>query len=467
MAYTVELFNFSKRENSTAIPQTAPALSASCDLKDGSTILSPTVLLAIDSGQISPSFNYARIPEFSRYYRVRDIRWSFGLWEIDLIVDSLASWRTAIRGTRTYVYRADTGTSVSSFSDNMYPYTNYLEKINSIETKHFTTVMSLGTYVIGVLSKGTSGIGGVKYYALQHTSFAALCNLLFDDTTWLDIDDISDNLQKALINPIQYITSCRWYPIRQSSFTGTAVTSIPLGWWSIAVGGIEIGTNNMTLSNSFSIAIPKHPAYSTYGREMLLAPATRYTAVIPPWGQFVIDPLNVVNAGQLVVSYDLDIATGNAIAYFGTDEYDGDTTRRVWFDTRLGALGVTIPVVQSTQDFVGAAYSALMTAGSLATGNILGAIGGVVNVAESQVPRLTYTGEVGNLSTINRDPMIMGEFLMPAQRSFAEFGTPVFEMATLSAFSGYVQCHGDFSAPCTDSELSEIRQHMETGFFVE
>ena len=59
-------------------------------LRDESNAVNPTIRIA---DTVMPEFNYARIPEFGRYYYLRDVRAvRSGLWEIMLESDPLMSF---------------------------------------------------------------------------------------------------------------------------------------------------------------------------------------------------------------------------------------------------------------------------------------------------------------------------------------------------------------------------------------
>ena len=74
--YTVSLWNYSKKENSTSQPDAGTAYTVTCDLMDGSGMLAPTVVL---NGDNPTAYNYAYIEEFSRYYFINNWRYSLGL----------------------------------------------------------------------------------------------------------------------------------------------------------------------------------------------------------------------------------------------------------------------------------------------------------------------------------------------------------------------------------------------------
>ena len=71
MAITVNLYSFSKRENSTKRP-TSGATSYSCTLIDDTSLMNPIFKLEIGSNPIGK--NYCYVPDFDRYYFISNIR---------------------------------------------------------------------------------------------------------------------------------------------------------------------------------------------------------------------------------------------------------------------------------------------------------------------------------------------------------------------------------------------------------
>lgn len=59
-------------------------------LRDETNIVSPTIRI---SGAVFPDFNYAQIPDFNRYYYLKDVRSvRSGIWDISLQSDPLMSF---------------------------------------------------------------------------------------------------------------------------------------------------------------------------------------------------------------------------------------------------------------------------------------------------------------------------------------------------------------------------------------
>ena len=101
MAFPVVFYNFPKRENSTAVPtQASQAYTAQCDLKDGTSILDPVLMLEY------PAFppDWSHFSFGGRYYKVTDIRsLRQSLITVSGVVDVLASWKSAIQAMSAFV----------------------------------------------------------------------------------------------------------------------------------------------------------------------------------------------------------------------------------------------------------------------------------------------------------------------------------------------------------------------------
>ena len=74
-------------------------------LKDGGSVLSPSVVL---TGENLSGFNYAYIPQFSRYYFIKEITSvKSGLWEISMRVDVLETYKDSIKANTAILKRQE------------------------------------------------------------------------------------------------------------------------------------------------------------------------------------------------------------------------------------------------------------------------------------------------------------------------------------------------------------------------
>ena len=174
MSITVNLYTFSKRENSTKRP-TSGGTSYSCTLLDETSLMNPTFKLSIASNPIGK--NYAYVPDFNRYYFINDIRSYQNFWYIDCTCDVLASFKDTIGAESHYVLR-----SASNYDEYICD-NRYGAKVK--ETGLIlpqTGVLYWGTghsYVVGIVGYADSTsnqVGSVTYYQMDDT---ALYNFIY------------------------------------------------------------------------------------------------------------------------------------------------------------------------------------------------------------------------------------------------------------------------------------------------
>lgn len=104
-----------------------------CRLLDDTNILNPSILFRsadIDDMEI---YNYARIPQFNRYYYIGNKTYlSGGIVRLDMEVDAIYSWYDTYKGTSQLVSRSESirnryiqDGSEPIHSDNFYTYVNF------------------------------------------------------------------------------------------------------------------------------------------------------------------------------------------------------------------------------------------------------------------------------------------------------------------------------------------------------
>lgn len=72
-----------------------PIQFTSCQLKENTSVLDPVILLETEN---PTAYNYMRIPQFSRYYFITDMKSiRNNLWEISGTVDVLETYKVDIR----------------------------------------------------------------------------------------------------------------------------------------------------------------------------------------------------------------------------------------------------------------------------------------------------------------------------------------------------------------------------------
>lgn len=501
MAFNVVLYTFSKKLNSTAQPSTA-ALTVSCTAKLPLDVITPTIQLQLSGGAAAnPSaYNYAYISSFSRYYWIKTWRNVGPLWEADLQVDALASWKTQIGAQSCYVYRSSAEKD-GNIPDTLYPTTSDMHTVNVALSRPWTVGNSSssgaaagsGFYVASIISTT-----GTKWYAFTESSWSLFLYLLYSNDYYEDVLTVfgADAYPEAkvAVNPMQYIGTVKWCPVGLTAsglwslhYTGT-VTSIPVG-----VATVSHPTGFTTypvyeLSDvptviSFDeidteIAYWVHPQASVRGNWLKISPYSSYELFYPPFGIIQLDPVEISKYRYLRVELTTDHKT--CTCQLEVYVHDGNTRRVIYRGT--GSFGADVPVsaiMQTGTSPLSIAGSALGVVGgiaSMAMGNVVGGassiIGGVKGAigtaVAGQLPHLSTMGGPGSVANLMGSPYLYVTHWLMADDDNTDLGRPLCTTKTISAIPGYIMCDSDhISIPCMAQELSEIRSFMSSGFYYE
>ena len=468
----VVLYKFTKRPNSTKEPSPNDATKTvlnNVNLKEDTSFLFPTLIFtkSIITGFNPVMFNYVTIPVWQRYYFIKDWRWASGVWECDLEVDVMATFKEEIGDTSAYIVRSASLYN-GAIIDGFYPAKSdvSITKVN-VSTSWYNVAPSGGTYVLGCINYETgSKIGSITYYALTGSQLGMVLNYLFQSNIFNseNIYDISQGLFKSMFNPFQYVASCLWFPFSTVAF-GSSAANVKVGYWDTGVSGIVV--TSLAEKTYVTATIPDHPQISR-GNYLNHAPYTNLTLFIPPFGSIPIDTAILEKGKYLYSAVLVDHITGQATIRISTcadsshlDEYNIITERS-------GMLGVPIQLSQIMPDYVGTVASIGNVAGSLLTGNIIGALGNVLNAVDSQMPKVSSSGANGSFIETLQYPTLIVEHLRLTDEDNAEYGRPLYSVQTIKTLSGYVQVgEDDHAFSGTDTECQMINKYMKSGFFYE
>lgn len=468
MAVTVRFYQFSKRRNSTARP--SGGMSFSCLLKDSSGILNPSIEIAESNIGNPASYNYAYISDYSRYYWVNEWSYYRGVWLASLNVDVMATWKNYIGSSSQYILRSSNFAN-GDIIDNMYPAKVSTDYSETALTAPFVDSVSDGCFAIRVINK--YGSIGPKTYLMTKTELATFMQFMFQTISWADIDpdEISESLQKGLINPFQYIVDCKWLPLPISSVWGS-LTDVYFGYWQVT--GLQAKSLPATSIASGNVyhSIPKHPDYLLRGNYLNVEPYTRLSVYFPPFGLIPIDTTKLYNKTNINLDWTVDMTTGDGILEVKADS--------VLLSIHECIIGVPIQISQLSQDIISATTNAIGgiagTISNAMTGNVAGAISsavsGVGNAVNSMLPQLATNGSTGSfaqfIGTTLKIPKILSQFNRPVDSDNADLGRPLCSIRTISSTGGYIMVReADISLPATDTEISEVKSLMEGGFFYE
>lgn len=514
----VQLYmHFAKRKNSTKQPtgtEWPDRYTANGRLKSPTSMLNPSIEFNIDEIEYLTPYllnrvTYAYIQAFERYYYITDWTFDNGLWVASMRVDSLASHKLPISALTAYVERGSAQAVGSTYTfwdpliiDTYYPTEHFYRYSELALTPPWTGIAYQdGCYVVGIVnSYGTalSAGGMVTYYAMTAAEMRQFANYLmsdqfFDDAGFPSLmtvtQQMSHEVARGLINPMQYVTSCMWFPCTVLEFTSHSATPITLGPWTPATGTTPIVGHwiegYIGYSQTYDFILPEHPQAQDRGTWLNYAPYSRYTCYLPPFGSFPVDSADISPSATVSAYMAVDGITGKATLQMQT-HIEGYQEAHVFFQT-ASMIGVPIQLTQITSDMMGSIQSVLSAGantigaiGSFLTGNFSGAgasgmaaVSNVGSAIASAMPQVQTQGLPGSFLA-SRDfdytlPRLSARFTYLVDEDLAERGRPLCKKRTIAQLAGYIKCVDvDMELQTAmEPERDEIEQYMLNGFFFE
>lgn len=467
----VDFYKFSKKLNSTKQPTGDPQ-NVGVQLKGPCSIEEPVLECAtrIDT-------NYCWISDFGHYYFIDPPKYINGAWEYYLHVDLLATYKSEIGGSTLHVLRS-ASSSDTYLMDMSSPVSASMTVVKDTKTVNILPFIH-GYYVIGVIGVNSTG---QTLYQLEPDEFQQLLDDLLvtsdDNSLW---GALETGIRNSLVNPTQYITTCRWYP---ESFTSVAKDTINAGLWQSAIEGRQIGKLILPLDpdnpervtyqqQSFLFTITEHPQQSSHGRYMNLAPFTRMTMSLPPFGTFELDTSLLTNYGYIDVEIYADPFSGIGTAYgYASNVSGGVITHGPLIFYRQTQYGVPTPLSSTGGDLTGALLTD--TIGAVNATVNTGGIGAGVALVKGAIDSIRAVSTVNTLSgsgsrvDIVRPKMLVQYFFNQADIDTVHNGKPLCQNVQINTLSGYVQvARGDIELDVSDTELIKIKNLLEGGFYYE
>lgn len=502
MAYTVKLYTFAKKPNSTKQPAGASA-DFTCRIADPTGILAPTIELKLGSTTNPSVYNYAYIDAWKRFYYIRDWYYVNGIWRAQLQVDTLASWKTQIGTNTAYVARSSAAMN-GRIGDSTYPIlAGETTQTVSNNANPFATAYASGWFIVGIINADSKAIGGVSYYGMTNAEFQTFRSLMFGDISWAGtITTIESSLVKMIANPFQYISSVMWVPF-DPGFANT-VHSIKFGYWTLNCDAHRV--TYPRASGSATIQVPKHPLALSRGYYLLCEPYSSYYLDFPPFGAFSVPADALVDSDYITFYWDCDIITGRGRLQLWNDQ-------NRMFNLVQGQIGVPVQVASAAPDVGGllnqmmdsasvpanvgegtAAVSSSIQAATIATmpdeaAAQLAAIYGpqepatldttttsmvksfatnIVSAVVQHMFPMQALGNNGGFMSGYYPIRLVGNFARIADDDNADRGRPLCANRQLNTIPGYIQlAEAHLQIPCTLPELDEINTRAASGFFYE
>lgn len=438
---------FSKEANSTKQPTGGTAVS--CTLKENTSIINPVFVLQ------GANFSTNYVSWNGRYYFVDDVvSVRNGAVEVHCSVDVLATYKSEIGSSTQYVTRA-ASSSDDRIVDSLYPMLPFAD----YETVSMTTIHGVfsnnSTYVIGVVGQNQNN--GVVYYALTDSQFSAFMNYLFGGTFLnAPTTEISVELQKELVNPIQYIVTALWFPLIINGVNDT----IKFGYWDSGISAKRIDENYSKGSTQQNFTVPLHPQHQSVGSYLNSNPYTQIVLECYSFGTIPIDAslFSQFRTGTLEIETDFYTGTGYLKLYNGNN----------LVNKIAGQIGVPIQISQVNQNLIQSAVGVVGSIGALATGNFIGVLSGVGDAVNGLLPQLSSQGAQGSRIAYNQAPRLTIIYRRVASTDITRLGKPLMQPKVLNTLSGFIQVERpDVNISGTPGEKDKIAGYMESGFFYE
>ncbi len=484
--FTVSFYKFSKKKNSTKRPGSGSLLvSADCVLKDPSGVIAPELYVYLNDETIPANANYAYIPKFNRYYYVTEWTWNKGAWTVSLTVDSLASFKTEIGASTQYVLRSQSDYDLN-VADDIYPFkAAFTHEFKSFSVEGsgelgdpfpYHTIPN-GYYVVGIINSDSNAVGSCSYYRFIDSEFKKFKALLMNVNNYTS-DSTEIERYRQDFNPISYIASVKWFPCSIPVDSGTPISSIPFGWWTLSGSFIcyRITGAPAVVANAAVIPqnnMPRHPRLNVFGSYLENEPYSKYTLVFNPFGIFPLPALQIARGNSLYLTCSVDPISGEGALRVFTPFTDGGTTGQVDLVHATTKIGIDIPMAQISRDFVRNTNSLLGVVGSVASA-LLGNVEGIVSAAQgfvdmkaSDVPQVQASGSMGSLAIyyLSTKPRLVCEFMQMPDHGPAYYGRPLCKVKQISTLSGFIKCGNvEIDLPATEQEHNDIIRVMQEGF---
>lgn len=496
----IRMYAFSKRINSTKKPTSTDELGelsflAECTLKDSTSVIAPQIALIFPQGLLSPSsYNYAYIPNFHRYYFVTDITFVQNRVLYTLVCDVLASYWDTLKASTQYVLRSASAGDIS-IVDSLYPVKATISHGYTLTTGWSFDSLSTGYYVLGIINKATDTVGCVSYYVMSNAQFAGLRSALMTDYAYMGISatEISQELSRAIINPFQYIVSCKWFPEKPP--TAGEVHTISVSGWDFTGGSASKLDPSAVIIKQFTVEVPSHPQIER-GKWLDFRPYSNFYFSFPPFGVIPIDASKLTANRTLDIFVRIDCISGIGrlqISCQGTGApliYSADCN--IGVDIQLAQQSVAKSIMSDVKNTVGSIAQGAMTGGkvgavfgatsallssSTAQGAIAGLVQGIAtgdfsNIGSAALAAnsdLSVKGQNGGIADYRATPTLYYQFASIAQSDNEDLGTPCCKKLKLSSISGFttIMRPDVDTVLATQPEIAALTQYMTNGFFIE
>lgn len=474
MSITVSFTSSSKRENSTK--QLTMTGTHDCVLKNGCSMLSPTLLLELSTNTF-PDFTAFKIDD--RYYKVSDIRSvRNNLFEISGEVDVLATYKANILATTAYVLYDSV--SNNELPDNRLP----IKTTKSVQSSTAPAPMTpaSGRYIVSITGHNSTGVylmdsgelngliedvSNVANNFWQNAPSAPSKPGTHDLWDWLEyIGDIFEWIWECFKYPITQffgtksipdnIRGCTYIPFNIGTSTGAR--DVWLGMFKLANQYSMLNTETVHLTQSVSI-----PWQTNDWRRR--SPYTDVYLYIPYIGMTKLSSENLAGQSSVTVNYDIALRDGSLICTV--------TSGSEILGQYPGNIGASVPIGVASYNLPKAAQSLITGIASYAKDKIATTGMAALSFGDSVTPNFSCVGGLDGIAGIATNQNItcytvLHDTIVAPNTELQTIGSPTMSPKSLANLTGFVQTmSASVDGAMTTDERTKINDLLNNGIFIE
>lgn len=458
MAYTVHLYSFSKKINSTARPS-GDGTTFSCVLKNGTSLEKPVFVIQGYHLNAYASYNYMKF--LGKYFYIADIvSVHNNICEVVAgELDVLATYKSEISAYEAYVTRTNKNNKYDKMLyDNIIAPSTEIKSKGSLVSTGLDFSLGEPTVVIG-----TSGCGPIR-------ASASVDNYYYSTTRGADVilGDIFQNndifgIVQQMLKMTDCLTMVKIFPFSKASTEGKS-SDVYVGEFSVTVNGLETmhvddfssaSVHGRYFGTGFTIALAgddlfKYDDYRNYDSNFV-----NLILRLPFVGSIALQPW-ILKFDTLVGTYKIDMISGIGECELKVMGNSGVQTIGIY----SCQVGFSVPSSSYTTDYA-------EVVGNVVQGNAAGAI------LDNIIPPSSYSSlsVASGSATINIIQATL-DYVIYDSESFAygeNRGHKSMQREQISQLTGaYIEClHPSVSIPGRNGDADKVNMYLADGFYYE